>query len=239
MSFRRVAGREACKEALQERSPEELKKIYLKSGWQKSPSLVYLAELARLKGLSPLPLPKRGDFAGDFFQGVCVLVSSQPKFKMPAVDKPSVLCVLDRVQDPRNLAAIARTAWLMKADGLFSSFRHSAKYSAFVSKAGAGALEHIPLESKSNLIEWAKELKKNQFWTYALDPSAKKSLWEEKLHKRSAFFLGGEAQGLRKSLQKTCDLSLSIPQVSPSVSYNVSVSAAIALAEYRRQSGFA
>ena len=54
-----------------------------------------------------------------------------------------LIIFLDRVQDPHNLGAIARTAEIFGAHGIVVPSRNSAKISPGAIRASAGALEHI------------------------------------------------------------------------------------------------
>lgn len=239
MSFRKVIGIHSCKEALKARTSKELKKIYFKKEWNKHSIFIELAELAKVKKLNPEIMSlKKMNQIGESHQGVCVLVSGQPRFCINSVGKNSVVLILDRVQDTRNFGAIIRTAWLMGVDCIFSSFRKSAVLSPFVMKAASGGVEYVPIEWRNSLLQCVEELKRNQFSVYALDSQSKKVIWEEKFEGRVAFVLGGEQLGLRKALQKKCDRVLSVPQKQKSASYNVSVTAGIALGEYFRQRSF-
>ncbi len=236
MSLRYVIGIHSCREALKARPPQELKKIYFKPEWQKRPALAELAHLARAKKLNPEVLPlKKINQIGESHQGVCVVVSARPRFNLSSAGKNSVVLILDRAQDPRNLGAIVRTAWLMAVDCVFIPSRQSAALSPSVIKTASGGAEHVPVEPKSSLRQCLRELKEREFGIYALSFTAKKSIWTEKFKGRTAFLLGGEASGFRKGLQNFCDEALYIPQKESSASYNVSVAAGIVLGELFRQ----
>ena len=236
MSFRKVIGIHSCREALKARSAKDLKIIYFKPGWQKSSVLAELAQLAEAKKLKPKILClKKLNQIGESHQGVCVFVSHEFHFDISSAGRDSVVLVLDRIQDPKNLGAIIRTAWLMDVDCVFISSRHSATLSPSVIKTASGGVEYVPIERRDSVHQCLKELKKNQFWLYALDAHSSKSLWGEKFEGRTAFLLGGESSGLRKGLKTVCDDQLFIPQKEKLSSYNVSVVAGLVLGELKRQ----
>ena len=247
----KVIGLHSCKEALKNRSPKELKNLYLKENWQKSNTLKELARLAQAKKLhvQTLSLKKikkllsqRGGAgwesnSDEAHQGILLELEhsfDSSNFKW-SFGESDVVLILDRIQDPKNLGAILRTAWLMGVVAVFVSRRHSAPISAVVIKTACGALEHVPVFIEDNLMPTLNRLKKLQFWIYALDPQSKKNLWSEKLEGRQAFVLGSEASGLKKSLKNQCDEFLRIPQKEASASYNVSVATAMVLSESLRQ----
>jgi tRNA G18 (ribose-2'-O)-methylase SpoU len=58
-----------------------------------------------------------------------------------ALQEVPLLVALDEVQDPHNLGAVLRSAWLLGANGVVVSARNSAPLNATVSKTSSGALE--------------------------------------------------------------------------------------------------
>jgi tRNA G18 (ribose-2'-O)-methylase SpoU len=56
---------------------------------------------------------------------------------------PPLLVALDELQDVHNVGAIARSAFLLCADGLVTGVRGSAPFNGTVSKTSSGALEHL------------------------------------------------------------------------------------------------
>ena len=241
MSFRKVIGLHSCREALKQRSPQELKQLYLKTDWEYNPAFRDIANLAKSKNLKPKVISEKQmnrllDFQKETHQGILLEVDHQfPELDLEDLPQNSTLLLLDRIQDPRNLGAILRSAWLMSVSCVFLSSQKSVGLTPSVIKSASGAVEHVPIFIKNQLKSVIKELKKYSFWIYALSPSGKKTLWEEKLEGRKAFVLGGEHSGLRASLQKECDELLSIPQKDSSASYNVSVATGIALYESQKQ----
>ena len=241
MSVRKVIGLHSCREALKQRSPQELKCIYLKENWEKSSALKELASLAQSKSLKPKVISEKQfrrllDFKKEAHQGVLLEVEHQfSEINLEELKAFSTVLILDHIQDPRNLGAILRTAWLMSVSCVFLSSEKSVGLTPSVIKSAGGAVEHIPIFIKDHLKSIVRALKRHSFWIYALSPSGKKSLWEEKLEAKKAFVLGGERSGLRPSLEKECDELLSISQKESSASYNVSVAAGMALYESERQ----
>ncbi len=239
MSLRKVIGVHSCREALKARSSKELQKIYFKSDWANNSALIELADLAKAKKLNiEIMSLKKLNQIGESHQGVCVVVSGQPHFDIKSSKNNSVVLILENVQDTRNFGAIIRTAWLMGVDCIFCSSRRSAVLSPFVMKAASGGVEYVPIEERNSLSQCIRELKKDQFFIYALDSHSKNLFWHEKFEGRVAFLLGGEHSGLRKGLKSLCDKILSVPQKYRPASYNVSVAAGMVLGECFRQRSF-
>ena len=92
-------------------------------------------------------------------QGIIAIVSEKPVLSLESLldsaREPALVVVLDGVEDPRNLGAILRTAEAAGADGVMLPERHSAGLSETVSRASAGALEHVKVARVGNLVAGA------------------------------------------------------------------------------------
>lgn len=146
------------------------------------------------------------------------------------------LVALDGVEDPRNLGAVIRTAEALGASGVIIPSRRTARITPAAVKSSAGAALKLPIMQVSNMDQAIRELKSGNFWVYGLEAGADRTIWEEKLTGRIVLVMGGEGKGLAKLTRERCDGLLSIPQKGTVASLNVSVAAAIALAEWVRQS---
>src|SRR5437879_8352558 len=71
----------------------------------------------------------------------------------------SLIVVLDGIEDPHNLGAILRTADASGADGVVIPARRAAGVTATVTKASAGASEHLPIAKVTNIARTLEELK--------------------------------------------------------------------------------
>jgi 23S rRNA (guanosine2251-2'-O)-methyltransferase len=143
--------------------------------------------------------------------------------------------LLDNITDPNNLGAIIRTALCAGVKAVIFPKDRSAPPSPVVSKASAGALEHISLCRVTNLAETLKKLKAHGIWVAGLDAGAEDSLYHHDLSGPLALVVGGEEKGIRPRVKRQCDFLLSIPQMGPVSSLNASVAAAIAIFESLRQ----
>ena len=240
MSFRQVIGIHSCKEALKIRTAKELKNMYVKLNWNKNSALKELVHLAQSKNLKPKELSVKKlnrilKQKEETHQGVCVELDHSFHFNEISFSESATVLVLDRIQDPKNLGAIIRTAWLLGVDCIFISSRRSVHLTSSVIKTASGGVEHVPVFIKDSLRQCLEELKENGFWLYALDSQSHKSIFEENLRGPKAFLFGGEHSGVRTALKSACDKILSIPQKDKSASYNVSVAVAIVLSSALKQ----
>jgi 23S rRNA (guanosine2251-2'-O)-methyltransferase len=157
-------------------------------------------------------------------------------YELAAVARPLLAC-LDQVSDPRNLGAVIRSAEGAGATGVVVPAHGSARVTPAVARASAGAVEHLPVAVVTNLARYLAEIKGDDLWVAAAAGDSGTPMWQADLSGGLAFVFGAEGKGLRPLVRRTCDLSVSIPQLGQVESLNVSVAAAVLLYEARRQRG--
>jgi 23S rRNA (guanosine2251-2'-O)-methyltransferase len=145
------------------------------------------------------------------------------------------LVVLDGVEDPRNLGAIARTAEAVGAHGLIVPQRRSAGVTAAAMKTSAGALAHLPVAQVVNLARALEALKAAGCWLVGLDAEGESVYTDVDYRTPLAIVVGHEGEGLRVSTLKACDFRVRVPMQGRVSSLNVSVAAAVVLYEALRQ----
>jgi 23S rRNA (guanosine2251-2'-O)-methyltransferase len=150
------------------------------------------------------------------------------------VEAPGLL-VLDGVQDPRNLGAIVRTARAAGIAGIVVPQDRSVGITAVVVAASAGTVFGIRVARVPNLVRAIEGIKDAGGWTVGLVPQGGTSLYELDLAPRTALVVGGEGEGLRRLVRRSCDYSATIPMAPGVESLNVSVATGIALFELRRR----
>lgn len=147
----------------------------------------------------------------------------------------SLVVVLDGVEDPHNLGAILRTADAAGADGVVIPERRAAGVTGTVTKASAGASEHLPIAKVTNIARTVEELKERNIWTVGLDEHGQQTYDALDYKMDCALVLGAEGKGLHDLVKKKCDFLVSIPMLGKVPSLNVSVAAAVVLYEIVRQ----
>jgi 23S rRNA (guanosine2251-2'-O)-methyltransferase len=175
-------------------------------------------------------------------QGAAAVVSPYPQVTVQDIlhavqgeDGKHFLLMLDNIQDPQNLGAIIRTALCVGIQGVIVPKDHSASPTPAVSKASAGALEHIRLVRVTNLVQTIKYCKTRGLWVMGLQKDAAQSIYDADLSGSIALVLGGEQKGIRRLVKQNCDFLVSIPQQGALNSLNASVAAAVAMYEAFRQ----
>jgi 23S rRNA (guanosine2251-2'-O)-methyltransferase len=156
--------------------------------------------------------------------------------ELAAVERPLLAC-LDQVTDPRNLGAVIRSAEGAGATGVIVPAHGSARVTAVVCRASAGAVEHLPVAVVPNLARYLNEIKRGDLWIYAASAEAEQDMWSADLTGGLALVFGAEGKGVRPLVRRACDGAVSIPLAGEVESLNVSVAAALLLYEARRRRG--
>lgn len=170
-------------------------------------------------------------------QGVVAWCEPYPyadAWELATVELP-LICCLDQVTDPRNLGAVVRSAAGAGATGVVVPAHGATVVTSAVCRASAGAVEHLPVAVVPNLARYLADVKSERLWAYAAAVDGATSLWDADLADGVALVLGAEGKGVRPLVRRTCDGSIAIPLAPGVESLNVSVAAAIALFEARRQ----
>jgi len=149
------------------------------------------------------------------------------------------LVALDGVEDPQNLGAVIRVAEAAGALGLILTSRRAPPLGAAVSRASAGAVEHLPVSRVGNLRRALEQLKEGGFWTIGADPDAAEDLfltpdriWQGDL----VLVFGSERRGLRRTVAEALDHRVRIPMAGRVGSLNVAAAAAVVLFHARLRS---
>ena len=174
-------------------------------------------------------------------QGVIALAASRAVVELEDLlaqkSDRSLIVLLDGVEDPQNLGAIVRTALAAGAQGVVIPERRAAGLTDSVSRASAGALEHLPVARVKNLVRAMEQLKEAGYWLIGLDERGERNYTEADYKSSIGIVLGGEGHGLHELTRKRCDYVVSIPTTGPVRSLNVSVAAGVVLFEVVRQRG--
>jgi 23S rRNA (guanosine2251-2'-O)-methyltransferase len=228
-----VYGRRPVREAL--RGPREVLELWASERALRSEPWLREAERPRVQ---TKPERELSESAGTRdHQGVvawCEPFRYADAFELAAGEAPLLAC-LDQVSDPRNLGAVVRSAEGAGASCVVVPARGSARVTAAVCRASAGAVEHMPVAVVPNLARYLAEIKRADLWIVGATGDSDTSMWEADLSGGIVLVFGSEGKGLRPLVRRTCDLEVSIPQLGRVDSLNVSVAAALLLYEARRQ----
>jgi 23S rRNA (guanosine2251-2'-O)-methyltransferase len=230
-----VYGRNAVREAV--RGPREVLEV-----WATERALAAEPWLRDERGLRVHVKPERAlsdEVRTRDHQGVVARVAPYryaDAYELAAAERPLLVC-LDQVTDPHNLGAVARSAEGAGATGVIVPSHGAARVTAAVSKASAGAVEHLPIAVVQNLARYLNDVKGPDLWVWGAAADGGAFLWDADLAGGTALVLGAEGRGLRPLVRRACDGILSIPLHGRIESLNVSVATALLLYEARRQRG--
>ena len=149
--------------------------------------------------------------------------------------EPPFFLVLDRVQDPRNFGAVLRTAEVFGVHGVIVPKHHQVGLTDVAARTAMGAAEHVAVARETNLVSALERLKKSGIWVYGAAVSGGVAPAKADLRGPLCLVFGGEGEGVRPLVARTCDGLVSIPMVGQVGSLNVGAAAAILCYEAARQ----
>ena len=196
-------------------------------------------------GRQGLPVERLESSARLPYQGVALVVDRLPELPLEQLLVAPApvrrwLVALDGVEDPQNVGAVARVAEAAGCAGMILTRRHAPGLTPSVSRASAGAIEHLPVGRVANLPRALVALRDHGYWSVGADLGELPSLfdtddrlWEGAL----VLVVGAEGRGLRRGVRDALDHRVRIPMWGHVASLNVSAAAAILLWEAARRSG--
>ncbi len=236
-----VIGRNAVRELL--KSDRDVDKLLVQKG-ERTGSITVLVAQAIEKGIPVIETEKQKlDAIAGFapHQGIIAYAAEKEYCTVEDIleiakerGEAPLVVVCDGITDPYNLGAIIRCAECCGAHGIIIPKRRAVGLNPLVTKASAGAIEHIAVAKVSNIASTVEQLKKHGIWTYAAEAGGE-SLYTTDLSGPCALVLGSEGNGVSELVKKTCDAVVSIPMYGQVNSFNVSTAAAILLYEAARR----
>jgi 23S rRNA (guanosine2251-2'-O)-methyltransferase len=150
-------------------------------------------------------------------------------------DRPARVLVLDGVTTPANVGMILRTATAAGIEGIVVPRRGVASIDPLVVKASAGVAFHAPVLRCYTAEEACGALRDAGYPLFALDGSARQSLFDAELPRRAAYVLGGETDGVSEAVRRHVTGLVSIPMSGGVESLNVASAAAVLCFELVRR----
>jgi 23S rRNA (guanosine2251-2'-O)-methyltransferase len=241
-----VVGRNAVTEALQ--SGENIESVLVLFG-AKGFGLEKIKDIAKGKSVPVKEVSKQRirELVGDVTtQGIMAVLGEKEYVQMEQFieiaktrNEQPFIVVCDEVEDPHNLGAITRTAEACGVHGIVIPKHRSVQVNHTVTKASAGATEHLQFTRVSNTGTAIDELKKQGVWIVGTDAKASKNYTEIDYNMPVAIVVGNEGKGLRRLIKEKSDFLVNIPMFGKISSLNVSVATALLLYEVvRKRKGF-
>lgn len=240
----KLVGVNSIMEALQGR--RKVEKIYVLEG-RPGKRLQDLLRLAEKKGvfIQELPRQRLNQMSpGVNHQGVLATVEDYPYASLEEVleaaalrgEEPFLL-ILDGIEDPQNLGSIIRSAECAGVHGIILPRHGGAPVSEAVSRASAGAVEHMLVVQETNLVQAIKKLKDAGLWVVGADMDSEQEYYHTAIPTPTALVIGSEGEGMRRLVKEHCDLLVKIPMQGQIASLNAGVATALILYEILRQRG--
>jgi 23S rRNA (guanosine2251-2'-O)-methyltransferase len=236
-------GKNPVLEAL--RAGRPARKLVLASGVRDEPRLREILEDAAERGIPVEETSRRrlDDIAHtEHHQGIAGYFHARPPLGLDQLleraPHPGLLLVLDGIQDPQNLGALARSADAAGAAGMVLVRDRAAGVTAAAAKASAGATEHLDIAVVSNLGGALMRLREAGYWCVGLDASAELRYDRFDYTSPVALVVGAEGEGLRPLTRRRCDVLVSLPMLGRVASLNAAAAGAVLLYEAARQRDF-
>ncbi len=236
-----VIGRNAVRELL--KSGRTIDKLLVRRGDREGSIVVLVAEAVD-RGIPVVEVDKsKLDAISGFapHQGVVALASEKEYCEVEDIlaiaqergEKP-IIVIADGITDPYNLGALIRCAEGVGAHGLIIPKRRASGLTPLVSKASAGAIEHLAIAKVANIASTIESLKKKGIWTFAAEAGGD-AYYDTDMSVPCALVFGSEGEGVSRLVKEKCDYIVSIPMYGNVNSFNVSTAAAVVLAEVSKQ----
>lgn len=236
-----VIGRNAVRELL--RAGREIDKIFVRKGEREGSIVVIIAE-ARSAGIPVIEVEKvklDSLSGGANHQGVVAMAAEKEYCSLEDIlstaeerGEPPIIVIADGITDPYNLGTLIRCAEGVGAHGLIIPKRRASGLTPLVTKASAGAVEHLNIAKVPNITAAIEALKEKGIWTYAAEMGGK-AYYDTDFTGPCALVFGSEGEGISRLVLEKCDFTVSIPMYGKVGSFNVSTAAAVLLAEASRQ----
>ena len=238
-----VEGRQAVRELLLA-GRRKVREIWLLAEQDAADVLTDIVELAEAERV-PVRQVSRGKF---FAEARCeapqgVLAKAAPLEEVLLDDlattrpgsPPPFLVAVDGVTDPGNLGALLRSAECAGVTGIVLPRHRAVHVTPTVTKAAAGAVEHLPFAIVGGLPTALQQLSAHGVWVVGLDQDGSTGLWDlPAADGPIALVLGAEGSGLSRLVRQRCDEIASIPLKGALGSLNVSVAGALGCFEVAR-----
>ena len=235
-----VVGRNAVRELL--KAGRTVDKIFVRRG-EREGSITMLVAMALEQKIPVIEVEKQKLdtlACGLPHQGIVAMAAQKEYCSVDDLLKiagergePPLLVIADDVNDPNNLGAMIRCAEGAGAHGVIIPKRHATGISPAVTRASAGAVEHIAVAKVTNLAQTIEYLKEKGIWTYAAEADGK-PYYETDFAGPCALVFGSEGEGVSRLVRERCDFVVSIPMYGQVNSLNVSTAAAVIINEAKR-----
>ncbi|MBV8386268.1 MAG: 23S rRNA (guanosine(2251)-2'-O)-methyltransferase RlmB [Acidimicrobiia bacterium] len=218
--------------------------VWVAEGLDPAPVLREINELAKRARVPVRYVGRRAleaEARTDGPQGVLAHAKALPEHDFDALcrpkgGRPPFLLGFDGVTDPQNLGALLRSAEGAGVTGAVLPRHRTAHVTPSVTKAAAGAVEHVPLAVVSGLPAALARARDLGIWVVGLDEQGDQSLFELEVATEPVLLVvGAEGAGLSRLVRQRCDVLARIPLKGSIPSLNVAAAGSLAVFEVSRR----
>ena len=239
-----IVGRNAVRELL--RSGRTVDKIFVRKGDREGSIVVLVAQAIEqhipVVEVDGIKLDKMAGMTQH--QGIVAMTAQKEYSSVEDIIEIArergelpLIVIADGITDPYNLGAVIRCAEGCGAHGIIIPKRRAVGLTPAVTKASAGAIEHMAIAKVSNIAATVDKLKKLGIWIFAAEAGGQ-DCFEADFNTPAAIVLGSEGDGVSQLVKDKSDFIVSIPMYGKVNSFNVSTAAAVILAQavnYRKK----
>jgi 23S rRNA (guanosine2251-2'-O)-methyltransferase len=237
-------GRQAVRESLRagRRRPYQL---ILAEGVRQSDVISQIVFLAEQAGIEMRRIPRQNlrQIGNVHHQGVALETSEYPYTTLNDImalshadEGPTLLLLLDQLQDPQNVGSLLRSAEAVGVSGIIIQRKRAVDITPAVVHASAGAVEHLKVTQVTNLVNVIERLKAHDVWVTGLEAVHDAQRYDQvDLSGPIAIVVGSEGKGLRRLVRERCDFLMQLPMRGQIASLNASVAGSVVLYEALRQ----
>jgi 23S rRNA (guanosine2251-2'-O)-methyltransferase len=237
-----VEGRQAVRELLLA-GRRRVREVWLLAEQEPAPILEDIVALAEAERVTVREIGRSRFFAQarcEAPQGVLAQAAPLPETELDQLleRRPGpapFLLALDGVTDPGNLGALLRSAECAGVTGVLLPRHRAVHLTPTVTKAAAGAVEHLRFAIVGGLPSALQQLQRAEVWVVGLDGEGTVDLWHlPAADGPIALVLGAEGSGLSRLVRERCDAVARIPMQGALSSLNVAAAGALACFEVAR-----
>lgn len=229
-----IKGKNAVIEALQ--SQNKIRQIIIAQGAENSPECRQIKHLAQPMKIPVRTIPShqfKMDYPDSHAQHVVALMDELSHTPFDAIlsnpNKYPILVVLDHLEDPHNMGAIARSCASFGINAMLYPKDRQAPVNSGTIKSSAGGIYHIDLVKITNVADALLKLRDAGYWIYGTDSKTGEALPTVTPNFPCVLVVGNEGSGISNRVLKMVDLNIKIPMSGQMESLNASVATGIVL----------
>jgi 23S rRNA (guanosine2251-2'-O)-methyltransferase len=217
--------------------------VWMAEGLDPAPVLREINELAKKSRVPVRYVARRAletEARTEGPQGVLAHAQALPEWEFDDLCQDQTgtpfLLGFDGVTDPQNLGALLRSAEGAGVTGAVLPRHRTAHVTPAVTKAAAGAVEHVRLSVVPGLAAAVARARDLGVWVVGLDESGDQNLFELTVATEPVLLVvGAEGSGLSRLVRQRCDVVARIPLKGSIPSLNVAAAGALAVFEVSRR----